>query len=291
VSEQMLSKSQVEFYRANGYVVVEGLLTSARIAALRAIADRWVEASRAVNTADEVFDLEPGHSSEAPKVRRVKDPAAIDETYGELVRSPALLDLVEQLVGPNIRRLGSKLNMKSAGFGSPVEWHQDWAFYPHTNDDLLAVGVAIDGMTVENGCLLVVPGSHKGPVLDHHAKGRFVGAVEPRLIDLAAAVPLEAAPGSVTIHHVRLVHGSAPNTSGQPRRLFLIEYGAADAWPLVAGNWEVFTGQVVRGATSPAPRMEALPIRVPLPEPKNASTIYELQADEPTRRSDFAVRG
>ena len=90
---------------------------------------------------------------------------------------------------------------------------------------------------------------------------------------------------------MRLVHGSAPNTSRQPRRLFLIEYGAADAWPLVAGNWEVFTGQVVRGATSPAPRMEALPIRVPLPEPKNASTIYELQADEPTRRSDFAVRG
>ena len=250
----MLSKSQVEFYRANGYLVVEGVLTNASIAALRTIADGWVEASRKVNTADDVFDLEPGHSSEAPKVRRVKDPATIDETYGELVRSPTLLDLIEQLVGPNIQRLGSKLNMKSAGFGSPVEWHQDWAFYPHTNDDLLAVGVAIDGMSVENGCLLVLPRSHKGPVLDHHANGRFVGAVEPRLIDPTAAVPLEATPGAITIHHVRLVHGSAPNTSGQSRRLFLIEYGAADAWPLVSGNWEAFTRQVVRGETSPAPR-------------------------------------
>ncbi|HXW34623.1 MAG TPA: phytanoyl-CoA dioxygenase family protein, partial [Acidimicrobiales bacterium] len=103
--------------------------------------------------------------------------------------------------------------------------------------------------------------------------------------------PLEAAPGSITIHHVRLLHGSAPNTSSQSRRLFLVEYGAADAWPLISGDWEVFTGQVVRGCTSPAARMEAVPIRLPLPEPMMASTIYELQADEPTRRSNFAVRG
>jgi phytanoyl-CoA hydroxylase len=286
----VLSKSQVESYRDHGYLVVEGVLTNATIAALRTIADSWVEASRGVNKADDVFDLEPGHSSEAPKVRRIKDPATIDATYAELASSPAVLDLVEQLVGPDITSFGSKLNMKSAGFGSPVEWHQDWAFYPHTNDDLLAVGVAIDGMNIENGCLLVVPGTHKGPVLDHHAKGRFVGSIEPELIDSAEAVPLEAAPGSITIHHARLVHGSAPNTSGQSRRLFLNQYAAADAWPLVGGTWEAFTARVVRGVTSVAPRMEALPIRLPLPPPENVGSIYEVQANEPSRRSHFAVR-
>ena len=61
------------------------------------------------------------------------------------------------------------MNMKPAGTGSPVEWHQDWAFYPHTNDDILAVGVVIDDMRLDNGCLMVVPGSHHDPVLDHHA--------------------------------------------------------------------------------------------------------------------------
>jgi phytanoyl-CoA hydroxylase len=152
--------------------------------------------------------------------------------------STAIIDIVECLIGPNIRWQGSKLNMKSAGVGSPVGWHQDWALYPHTNDDLVAVGVPIDDMTTENGCLLVSPGSHSGPVLDHHDNGVFVGVVAPELNNRAACVPLEANAGSITLHHVRLLHGSAPNTSGNQRRLFLIEYNAADAWPLGGGKWE-----------------------------------------------------
>ena len=61
--------------------------------------------------------------------------------------------------------------MKNPGHGSAVEWHQDWAFYPHTNDDLLEVGIALSDMTEENGALLVVPGSHKGKTWDHHQDG------------------------------------------------------------------------------------------------------------------------
>ena len=51
---------------------------------------------------------------------------------------------VSQLIGPNLRTNGNKLNLKYSSFGSPVEWHQDWAFYPHTNDDVLAVGMLLD---------------------------------------------------------------------------------------------------------------------------------------------------
>src|SRR5439155_1087379 len=73
-----------------------------------------------------------------------------------------------------------KLNMKSAGYGAPVEWHQDWAFYPHTNDDLAAVGIMLDDCEMDNGPMLVVPGSHNGPVYDHHGPdGRFCGAMDP----------------------------------------------------------------------------------------------------------------
>ena len=64
--------------------------------------------------------------------------------------------------------------MKCAGFGAPVEWHQDWAFYPHTNDNLAAVGVMFDDMAMENGPLMIIPGSHKGPTFDHHADGHVL---------------------------------------------------------------------------------------------------------------------
>ena len=62
------------------------------------------------------------------------------------------------LLGPSIRLQTSKLNLKSAGYGAPVEWHQDWAYYPYTNQDVLAMGVLLDDFTEDNGAMMVVPG-------------------------------------------------------------------------------------------------------------------------------------
>ena len=100
--------------------------------------------------------------------------------------------VLQGLWGPDIRFDTAKLNMKCAGFGAPVEWHQDWAFYPHTNDNLAAVGVMFDDMAMENGPLMVIPGSHKGPIFDHHADGVFCGAMNPanRDVDFGNAVAL-----------------------------------------------------------------------------------------------------
>lgn len=79
-----------------------------------------------------------------------------------------------------MRLHGTKINLKSPHYGSAVEWYQDWAFYPHTKDDLLAVGVMLDDISLENGLLLVIPGSHKGAVWDHHSPdGFFCGAMDP----------------------------------------------------------------------------------------------------------------
>jgi hypothetical protein len=175
-----------------------------------------------------------------------------------------------------------KLNMKSAGFGAPVEWHQDWAFYPHTNDDLAAVGIMLDDMTMENGAMLVVPGSHQGPVLDHHGPdGRFCGAIDPAdpALDVSRAVPCLGKAGSVTVHHVRAVHGSATNFSGAERRFLLYQYRAADSWPLLGfkDGMEKFDELLLAGERTLQPRLTAVPVRLPLPPAEYQGSIYENQ--------------
>jgi ectoine hydroxylase-related dioxygenase (phytanoyl-CoA dioxygenase family) len=170
--------------------------------------------------------------------------------------------------------------MKSAGYGAAVEWHQDWAFYPHSNDDVLATGLYLDDCGMENGPLLVVPGTHKGPVYDHHADGYFAGAMAPEIegLDYAKAVPLTGKAGSMTIHHARLVHGSALNASSKPRRLLLHEYTAADAWPLMGvANFDEFNGRMVLGKPTIEPRLASVPVRMPLPPAPFQGSIYENQ--------------
>ena len=188
------------------------------------------------------------------------------------------LDIAEQLVGPGVRTNGNKLNMKSPEYGSPVEWHQDWAFYPHTNDDLLAVGVCMDEMRYENGCLLVIPGSHKGPIYTHHQDGHFAGAVTVEVPDADKAVPIELEAGGISIHHVRTLHASAKNVSSRPRRLLLYQYCSVDSWHLQGyPNWEAYADSVLRGEPCNRPRLADVPVLMPLPEALRGGSIYETQ--------------
>jgi ectoine hydroxylase-related dioxygenase (phytanoyl-CoA dioxygenase family) len=229
-----------------------------------------------------MYDLEPGHRADSPRVRRVKTPHRFFPVFERLLRHPRLVAILQDLLGSGIRLHGSKINLKSPRYGSPVEWHQDWAFYPHTNDDLLAVGVMLDDCTSDNGPLLVVPGSHRGPIFDHHAGGYFCGAIDPAAIrdEIARAVPLTGRAGSMSFHHVRLVHGSAQNVSSLPRTLLLYEYGAADAWPLMGvKDLDDFDARLVTGAPTLEPRMVPAPVRMPLPPALHQGSIYENQSD------------
>lgn len=276
-----LRASQVESYRERGFLAVEGVYSAAAMAEARAVVDELVERSRAVTEHDATYDLEPGHTPETPRVRRLKAPIATHPYFEELARHPGMLDVVAALLGPGIRLHGNKLNMKSAEFGSPVEWHQDFAFYPHTNDEVLAVGIALDDCTEENGCMLMVPGSHRGPVLDHHQDGYFVGAIDPARgeVDLTRAVPVPVRAGGISLHHCKTLHGSAPNRSRSPRRLFLLELAAVDAWPCrgVADLAE-FNQRVLRGEPTAVYRVVAMEIRVPLPAHARGGSIYETQS-------------
>jgi ectoine hydroxylase-related dioxygenase (phytanoyl-CoA dioxygenase family) len=280
----MLTQEQLDLYEKNGYLGVDAVLADDEVAALRRVTDEFVEKSREVTEHNDIFDLEPGHSAANPRVRRIKNPCLYHTVYDQTLRHPNILAIVAQLIGPEIRYNGHKLNMKYPEFGSPVEWHQDWAFYPHTNDDLLAVGVSFDDMTVENGALMVIPGSHKGPTYDHHQNGEFVGAVTYSNFGREGAVPVEVKAGGISIHHVRTIHGSAPNTSNRPRRLLLAQYCAIDAWPLGGvPDWETFNSLILRGEPTNQPRIVSVPVRMPLPHAAPKGSIYEVQSllDDP----------
>ena len=245
----MLSADQIEAYDRNGYLAIDNVLTESELEELRRLTDEFVEKSRDVTSNDEIFDLEPGHSAATPSLRRIKHPISKHPSYARYARHGPILDIVECLLGPNLRYHNNKLNMKNPNDGSAVEWHQDWAFYPHTNDSILEVGIALDDMSQENGALMVVPGSHKRRTWNHHQDGFFVGAITDPAFDPDGAVPVTVNAGGITLHHVRMVHGSKPNRSSRPRRMFFIGFYATDAWPLIPGgdSLEDLDRRIVRG--------------------------------------------
>ena len=277
----MISDRDVQFYRDNGYLVVENVFSADEVAALRADTEAMVAKAAEVTANNDIYDLEDSHSPAEPRVRRIKTPHKFMSSANSLARHPRLVSILTRLIGPGVRLDTSKLNMKSAGFGAAVEWHQDWAFYPHTNDDLLAVGVMMDDMNLENGPLQIIPGSHKGPIHDHHSDGYFCGAMDPETcdVDFSKAVALTGPAGSVTFHHVRAIHGSALNTSNRPRRLLLYQYTAVDAWPLVqkVDDINAYDEMIVAGEATLEPRMTAVPVRLALPPAPNQGSIYENQ--------------
>ena len=226
-----LTDEQISKYHDDGYIVVEGVLSPAKLKELRDQTDAIVAGASQVTANDNLYDLEDSHRPDNPRVRRIKEPYSHFPYFWDLCRDTDVTDIVAQLIGPDIRVYGGKMNIKAASYGAPVEWHQDWAFYPHTNDDVLATGILLDDCDEANGPLLMIPGSHKGPVYDHHADGCFCGAFDPNAVglDVSGAHKLTGPAGSMTIHHVRAVHGSALNTSNRQRRLLLTEYAAADA--------------------------------------------------------------
>ena len=256
------------------------ILTADEVSRLRQMTSEFVDRAHGLAAHDEIYDLEDSHTPDNPRVRRIKAPHLHHPEYARLMRHPKILAALQDLWGPDVRFDTAKLNMKSAGFGAPVEWHQDWAFYPHTNDDLAAVGVMFDDMEMQNGPLMIIPHSHRGPIFDHHADGVFCGAMDPdnHDVDFTSAIPLAGKAGSITIHHVRAVHGSAPNVSDIDRRLLLFQYRAADAWPLLGfpGGIEKYEELMVCGHHR-EPRLESVPVRMPLPPAKLQGSLYENQ--------------
>ena len=292
----MITNEQINYYKDKGYLVVENAIPQDKLKELQKVTDEYVANSKDTVANDEVYDLADDHSPTNPNLRRLKNPHLLHDVYKNITEDACILDIVEKLVGKNIRRDHTKLNFKSARGGESIEWHQDWAFYPHTNDDIVEVGIFLDDCGEENGPLMAVPGSHKGPLDDHHHQGVFIGAVDPANshYDLSTAEPCLAKAGSISLHHVRSLHGSKKNNSEKSRRVLFVGYTAADSWPLkgildlglkptssegdfVKNIYSVYEGNIVRGDPCLEARVENNPIKMPYPPPHSVGSIYENQ--------------
>jgi phytanoyl-CoA hydroxylase len=274
-----LDADAIATYRRDGFVSVGEMFTPAEMAAMNDAADEFVDRARQLTSSDEIFDLGPDHRPGRVQLRRIRDPERHHRSFAEAHRHARLLDELAYLLGPDIRAVAGKLNIKEPGASTVVEWHQDWAYGPRTNDDVLTVGIALGPMDRQSGCLEVIPGSHTGPVLDHERAGTFTGTVTDPSFVPNGAVPIELEAGDVSIHHVRALHGSAPNRSGRPRRLLLFSYAAADAWPLEGvPDPASFDSMMLRGSAPRAPRLERVPVR-PMPrwDELEGSSLFELQ--------------
>ena len=281
---ETLNHAQLTFYQDNGFLVLGNRIPNVWLEKIRSEISRFEKEAALLEQSNDRLDLEDSHTKEAPRLRRIKLPHLISPDLNDLLHSDYILGPARDLIGPHIRLHTSKLNMKSAGYGAAVEWHQDYAFYPHSNDDILAIGVVIDDMQLENGPLMVYPGSHKGPVYNHHVDGVFAGAMLPEENGLNPkdAVSLLGSAGSISIHHGRIVHGSALNTSDRARRILFFEMMAADAFPIMGSmtHWdgiEDYNTRMLCGEPTLHPRLKDIPVRIPQPQPNVPISIYEIQ--------------
>ncbi|HYE05376.1 MAG TPA: phytanoyl-CoA dioxygenase family protein [Planctomycetota bacterium] len=250
-----LPAAALERFRADGFVVVDDVFSPGEITELRA--------------AVEAAELP------AEQLRQGGDSATVHllgltsrhPAFAALARDQRIVQMLIPLLGPDIQLQHAKLAVKpQARERGPYPWHQDFAYFPHTNTDLVAVMVMLDDATPDNGCMRMVRGSHRDGLAEHRSDGAFSGGcTEPRRwADASRIVDITPRAGGISIHHCLTLHGSPANRSGLPRRGIVFQYRADDAHQLADTVFDD-TGTQICGARRGVVRCESgrwlLPLR------------------------------
>lgn len=198
-----LSRDQIEFYRREGYVFP-----------LRCLAPNE---ARSMHDSLDAFERREGFSAGSI---HFKGHLCFRWSW-ELARSAAILDAVEDLIGPDILSFASRFWIKGGGDASFVSWHQDSAYFGLDPHDLVTAWVALTDSTPDSGCMEVIPGSHSGEahshVETHHEDNLLARGQSIEGIDDTQAVDVALRAGEFSLHHERIVHGSSANRTDAPR--------------------------------------------------------------------------
>lgn len=226
-----LEAADLQRFAERGYLAMEGVLTAEDVvqcaAALDQVARRRPEG---VGVQDEPYyqrdGREAGAVDPALRVRKLWKFAGADAILGAAVAAPRMTAILDQLVGPGARLIQDMALMKPPHRGAEKPWHQDNAYFDWAPlDGVIGVWIALDPATVENGCMQIVPGSHRaGPAPHYHVR-------DCQLVDQASraagaeVVPL--GPGGALFFSALLHHGTPPNRSADRRRALQFHYAAA----------------------------------------------------------------
>jgi len=283
-----LSSQEVQHFKKEGWLVGQNAVSSDLLARLnRQLAD-WVEESRSKTgnygetmVGTHRFDLEKGHSADRPRLRRVNNPVEVSEIYREAAFDSAIADMVADVISPDIKFLHSKINLKLPDTDTRVGFHSDFAYVPHSNDDVVTTLLMLTDMTAENGCLTVVPGSHLEPARSLWRGDVFAGEVAADVAEdcVRRAVPITGRAGSVVLMHAKTLHGSDPNHSTLPRGLYISIYSAADAVPISPNSLpNRDEGRMVRGEPTRTVRLSGGPVE--LPAAFRSTSFFEVQGQQ-----------
>jgi non-haem Fe2+, alpha-ketoglutarate-dependent halogenase len=209
---KLLSPSQIEQYRDQGFIHPIPVMSKAEAVALRARLER--------------FERETG----GPLKGSFRHKSHLLFTWlAELVRQPRILDAVEDLYGGDLLCWSSNFFIKERESPAFVSWHQDSTYWGLDRPDVVSAWVAFTPASDANGAMRVIPGSHKLDQIAHRdtfAKHNLLTRGQEIAVDVdeREAVSIELEPGEMSLHHVRLVHGSPPNLSADRRIGFAIRY-------------------------------------------------------------------
>jgi hypothetical protein len=214
----MLRHDEIESYQQHGYIVPRYRLPDELLASMRVSLDRLIEENP--ERRPEHLVLRWGGGEQA---------LTTHSEFLDYVRHPDLLDIVEQLLGPDIVCWGAHMFCKPAGHGLEVPWHQDGQYWPIRPLATCTLWIALDDSTTANGCLRVIPGSHRSKTCYHHRLDERPSLAINQSVaenqfdpDEAADVVLQA--GQMSIHDVYMIHGSHANKSDKRRAGLAIRY-------------------------------------------------------------------
>ena len=219
-------------YREQGYVVVPGVLTAAEVDEAQQEIERLHELAAGEGTlpAETTFQYEPHADVRTergrPVLRKIERTDLVSDLFARTAANPRVLAVVSAILGPDLLLFRSTLMLKPARHGSRHGLHQDVAYWPLEPPELVTVSIAISASDAVNGCIHVIPGSHRWPVGEWGAiaRGEDAAQTDRDDVDLSRLrdVPLEA--GSAVLFHSNIVHGSGPNRSDRPRHTALYAY-------------------------------------------------------------------
>lgn len=225
-----LRKEQVQTFNRDGYLVLPGLVDAEGIARIKRARDRAEKTAetrgKSFTEGPATFELEPmPEGAPTPfSLRKVQEAFLVDEEFREAVSTDAILDVVEDLIGPEIYYHSSKLMCKPASGGRRKAWHQDFAYWADMDPRQVTVWIAVDPATRENGCIQVINGSHKGGLVEHYQDTDYqVDESQIADEDITYAV---MEPGDVLVFNVMILHASDPNLSPHPRLAAIVDYDA-----------------------------------------------------------------